>query len=618
MGWPYQFLNLDEAERNARRLTLDRYASYAQLSSLIPIALVLLYRAARWAAKAANSRRGAYDAIPNSPALKFERETNSGGWKAQVNKLRWWLAGDVELFGQLHGQRDQWVFGGLWTIWLLYLCTAETGQDYLHFTKRLGIVAASQFPLQYLLSLKALNPFSWIFRSSHEQVNRWHRPMGRIVYFLLCLHAAFYLNYFIGVGVLSKRLSTPLVLAGVLAFICMSILMFTTLQSIRNFSYRLFFLTHLLTVVAMPLLLFFHAHSGRTFMVITFIIFMLDLITRKIDTVTSLATLETIPGTNLVKIVLSLPYHKINRFRTTPGAHIYLSIPAVARPDSNPASAAFLLFEFLFNPFTVAAVDDENGDLTLVARHRGGPITSALARFAGIKPANTMSQSTIVSREDGKIPLCIEGPYGMVKHFPNLAGGDFDRILLVAGGIGATFTVPLYRSIIHDSPNARVEMVWAVRTAGEATWALTGTGKGKSILDDENVHIFLTGDILGSSNNSGAAAKSRAAPTRSSRVGAEGGSSASAANGDAIGDGEVEMSAMYRDRRKGGKYTANHNRKRPDLRKIVDDTFKHGAGERVAVVVCGPEEMGRELREYVGFWVMKGREVFWHNEGFGW
>lgn len=435
--------------------------------------------------------------------------------------------------------------------------------------------------------------------------------MGRIVYFLLCLHAAFYLNYFVGVGVLVKRLSSRLVLTGVLAFICMSILMFTSLQSLRNFSYRLFFLTHLTTVVVMPPLLFFHAHSGRIFMVVTFIIFFLDLITRKIDTVTSLATLETIPGTNLIKIVLSLPYHKINRFRTTPGAHVYLSIPAVARPDSNPASVAFLLFEFLFNPFTVAGVDDETGDLTLVARHRGGPITSALARFAGIKPANTVTQSTVVSREDGKIPLCIEGPYGMVKHFPNLAGGDFDRILLVAGGIGATFTVPLYRSIIRDNPNAKVEMVWAVRGAGEATWALTGTGKGKSILEDANVHIFLTGDIL-ESGSSETAAKSRVA-SRTARSNGEGSSGLTSVEGD----GEVEMSAMYRDRRKG-MYTSQHNRKRPDMRKIVDDTFKHKNDERVAVVVCGPEEMGRELREYVGAWVMKGREVFWHNEGFDW
>ena len=73
---------------------------------------------------------------------------------------------------------------------------------------------------------------------------------------------------------------------------------------------------------------------------------------------------------------------------------------------------------------------------------------------------------------------------------------------------------------------------------------------------------------------------------------------------------------MYRDRRRN-KYTAQHNRKRPDLKKIVDDAFRHGDEERVAVVVCGPEEMATELRKHVGVWVMKGRAVWWHKEGFG-
>lgn len=426
---------------------------------------------------------------------------------------------------------------------------------------------------------------------------------------LLCLHAAFYVNYFIGVGILVQRLFAPVVFTGVLAFIAMNLLTATALRSIRQFSYRLFFITHLISAIAIPPLIFYHARSARLFMAVALAAFILDLITRKIDTVTSEATVERIAGTNLVKITASLPHHKINRFRAFPGSHIYLSIPAAARPDSDQASIAFLLFEFLFNPFTVAAIDDETGDLTLVARHTGGPLTTALTRFAGLKPANTVTRSTIVSREEGKIPLCIEGPYGVSRHFPSLAGGEFDRVLLIAGGIGATFIIPLYRALLHDSPAAKVEMIWAVRGAGDATWAVTGTnGKGKPLMEDENVHIFLTGDILNSDDASASRLGRSNRPNpgqRSSSV-------------DARGDGEVEMSAMYRDRRRGGRFTSSHNRKRPDLKKIVDDVFRQSAEERVAVVVCGPEEMGREVRSHVGAWVYKGRRVFWHNEGFGW
>jgi len=256
----------------------------------------------------------------------------------------------------------------------------------------------------------------------------------------------------------------------------------------------------------------------------------------------------------------------------------------------DPKSAAHLLFEFLFNPFTVAAVNPTNGDVTFVARHRGGPMTAALARLAGgTKLLGGPTASQTINAEPSKVPLSIEGPYGVSTRFPQLSSGEFDRILLVAGGIGATFTVPIYRAIVNENPSTRVEMIWAVRTAGDATWAVTGN---KNLLNDENVQIFLTGDDLGRGGDDG------------------NGSGAEQRSGD------VEMSSMRRDRRRGI-VTAQHNRKRPDLRKIVDGVFAHGADERVAVLVCGPEEMSKELRGYVGSWVRRGRVVWWHKEGFG-
>lgn len=57
---------------------------------------------------------------------------------------------------------------------------------------------------------------------------------------------------------------------------------------------------------------------------------------------------------------------------------------------------------------------------------------------------------------------------------------------------------------------------------------------------------------------------------------------------------------------------------RPDLRAIVDEVFSHDANDRVAVLVCGPQGMGKNVRSEVGKWVAKGRDVFWHSEEFGW
>ncbi|KAK3899556.1 Ferric/cupric reductase transmembrane component 2 [Staphylotrichum tortipilum] len=588
MAWPnYHFIDLSGDEKHARRQTLDKYALYAQLSALAPVAVLLLYRLARRAVSAGASggsggARGDYAAVPSSPVLKERRSSNAGAWAARSRRARWWLGEDVVAAGMVLGQRDQWIVGILWTAWLLLLCVLETGEDYLHLTKRIGLVAVSQWPLQYLHSLKSLNPTAYLLRSSHEQVNRWHRVLARITTFLLCLHATLYLNFFVQRDRLD-RLVAPVVLVGVLAFCGLNLMVSTALRPVRRYSYRLFFIIHLVLGIVIPIMILLHAAPAKAFLLEALGVFFLDLVCRKMDTVTGKATLETIPGTNLIKISASIPQSKVNRFRAHPGSHIYLSIPAAARNAMSATSISHLLFEFLFNPFTVAAIDEETGDLTLVARHSGGPMTAALGRLAGTAKPNRNANSS----DEDKIPLSIEGPYGAAARFPHLCT-DFDRVLLIAGGVGATFTFPLYRSITSENPAAKVEMVWAIRSAGDATWAVTGK-EAQALLKDNNLQLFVTGDML---------------------------SGTGSATGAGDDEGEVELSAMYRDRRRG-RYTAQHNRKRPDLKKAVDELFKHGQEERVAVLVCGPKEMAREVREHVGVWVEKGRSVWYHREGFG-
>lgn len=435
------------------------------------------------------------------------------------------------------------------------------------------MIAASQFPLQYLMALKSLNPIAFVFGSSHEQINRYHRVLGRIVYMLLILHAIFYVNFLFQMGVLVKRLLAPIVTFGVVSFIAMTFLNATVLRAVRDYSYRIFFITHLIVAMALPPLLWFHARPARIFLVEALLVFFADLVSRKLDTFTSKATVESIPGTTLVKVTTSVPRAKRDRFRGHPGSHIYLNLPAEARPSTNPASMAYLLYEFLFNPFTVADVDDETGEMTLVARHLYGPMTSSLKRFA----KNTTAASSV------QVPLSIEGPYGVASHFHMLAAGEYDRVLLVSGGVGATYTVPIYRALVHDNPTSKVQLVWSVRGAGDATWP-ANSSNGKGFIDDENVQIFMTGAIDDSGETQ---------------------------------DGEVELAIMPRSRQQE-EIIAKHQHRRPGLRQVVDDAFRHGNEERVAVLFCGPAAMGRELREHVGSWVRKGRDVFWHNESFGW
>ncbi|KAI0129163.1 ferric reductase like transmembrane component [Xylariales sp. AK1849] len=573
MSWPYQFVDLSKVEKHNRRLSLDRYGALAQLSTLLPVVVILLIRLIGWGSKRISASDVAYNAVPGSPAAKRRRDTLTGLWRQTARKVAWWLGDDVRFAGQIWGRRSHFLFGIGWALWLLVLCVVGTGQDYFHLTKRFGIIAASQFPIQYILALKYINPVAYAFGSSHEEINPWHRVLGRIIYFLLILHGTFYLNYWAQIGALARRIASPVAIIGIGALSAMTLMNTSALLVVRKYSYRVFFVTHLLVALALPPAIFFHVHHARIYMIEALVVFIVDMAVRKMTTVTAEATLELIPDTDLMKIALKVPQQTATHFRDSPGCHIYMNVPVASRPSSNPLSMSYLAFEFMFNPFTVASVNGGTRELILVARQCKGPMTRALAGFAGSR---------------SKVPLSIEGPYGVARRFPSLVGPKIDRILLFAGGVGSTFILPIYQYIIGENPAAHVDMIWAVREAGEATWP--ASGMEKSILDNDRIQLFLTGNIFDSDNGAG------------SSSGASGG---------------VEMGQMQKDHKRK-KYTLDHNRKRPDLKKIVDEAFRQGQEDCVAVLVCGPDNMARELRGYVGDWVRKGRQVWWHNESFSW
>jgi len=169
---------------------------------------------------------------------------------------------------------------------------------------------------------------------------------------------------------------------------------------------------------------------------------------------------------------------------------------------------------------------------------------------------------------------------------------DFDRILLVAGGVGATFILPIYQSLkdqLDSDPgsSSKLTFIWSMRSAAEASWAVD-PNKRSIVNTDENIEVFVTRGKFDDVDN-----------TREA-VSEEGTIELDDLN-------QVEESIKVR----GGHH-------RPHLQKIVDDTFSHGKEERVAILVCGPAEMAKELRVHVGDWVQKGRYVWWHDESFGW
>lgn len=424
-----------------------------------------------------------------------------------------------------------------------------------------------------MLSMKSrASPFAVVFGLSHEQLNPYHRMLGRIIYSLITLHAVFYLNFFVQAGLLTVRLCQLIPLLGVVAFSLLTILVITSLLTIRKWSYRVFFVTHLVLGLSIPPLLFFHARSIRSYMIEAVVIFFFDLGVRKYDTFLGFSRLLMIEHTNILKIEVPVPSSIINRFLEKPGQHVYLSLPPASTPIGTPPLS---IYDFTFSPFTVASASSTH--ITLVLRTLHGPSTRALQRLGRLTKARP--------------GINIEGPYGAARAFPDFAE-EFDKVLLVAGGVGATFVLPIFTHIASSMKSkqdhqGQVEMIWSVKSVDEASWA--NFVEHPRLLNDSRLKVFVT-----------RAATIQSPPTNE----------VSSANISVPAASSPASMPLPRFNIAG--------RTRPDLKVIVDSLFQEGREARVAVLVCGPAGMAREIRAQLDRWVLQGRDVWWHEESFGW
>ena len=131
MWWPWEFISLTEDEHHTRRLALDSYASLAHYSAFLPVAAFLVFRLSLRILKGLKfgvNDQGSYQQVPRSPLAKALRQSQSGELSQRWRKFTWWMGDDVYFAGQHWGQRDEWLAGLGWTVWLSILCVVGTGK----------------------------------------------------------------------------------------------------------------------------------------------------------------------------------------------------------------------------------------------------------------------------------------------------------------------------------------------------------------------------------------------------------------------------------------------------------------------------------------------------------
>lgn len=129
---------------------------------------------------------------------------------------------------------------------------------------------------------------------------------------------------------------------------------------------------------------------------------------------------------------------KLHRtLRCTPGSHAFLWMPSIR------------LFES--HPFTIVSAS---------------PVEFLIRKYDGY----THDLLELAQQQPGKRLRCsVDGGYGKIPNFMN-----FDRVILVAGGSGASFTFALALGLLKggemENTTKTIDFIWSVRHSSMSTW----------------------------------------------------------------------------------------------------------------------------------------------------
>ena len=257
--------------------------------------------------------------------------------------------------------------------------------------------------------------------------------------------------------------------------------------------------------------------------------------------------------------------------------------------------------------------------------------TARLARMAAGGSANA-------------IPVLFDGPYG---GSPTASLTGYEHVLLIAGGSGAGFLLPLLEDLIRctchvdESIRMKVHLVLAVRKAGEADWfkgAVEDLVHGDVCTCNIHISIYITGDATTSlpTNDKGTGETKSALPVEQTQneYSKPAGKTITNSEEEICGCDEKPSPAVPQNKESAPSSLGSPNNDsvetssiitsysssgRPNLPEIISTSV--GSHKSVAIVACGPKSMLFDVRNSAAaaqFREGKGKDVYLHTESFSW
>ncbi|OJK02091.1 hypothetical protein ASPACDRAFT_114742 [Aspergillus aculeatus ATCC 16872] len=340
---------------------------------------------------------------------------------------------------------------------------------------RTGFVAIAQLPLIFLLAGRQ-NLIGALVGMSYERLNWYHRWVARTLWLTATIHMAFWFRDWGRYNYISYEIKNyPLIARGLAAWVILTWIVITSAAPIRRFGYEFFVLQHLVTFVGFIAAVWLHAPAEVKVWVwipIGFLVF--DRVARYIwATYINLsifhrskspshalwanrATFTPLPG-NVTRVTIENP-----GVSWKPGQHVFLTCHSIAPLQSHP--------------FTIASITEDNKLEVFVRAEKGG--TRRFFRYAS-KRHHVLGTGETASTKQTRT-VFLEGPYGQMRPLQ-----QFDSVILLAGGMGVTYTIPCLRDIVakwkkdcaqrdasprHLAATKRIRFVLVIKSRTQLSW----------------------------------------------------------------------------------------------------------------------------------------------------
>ncbi|KAJ7686023.1 ferric reductase NAD binding domain-containing protein [Mycena rosella] len=446
---------------------------------------------------------------------------------------------------------------------------------------RSGWISIAIMPFMIAFATK-VNLVGMLTGTSHEKLQVFHRWSAVLMYITSLVHTFPFIVMNIREGQMMVSWETSSYYwTGVAALVPQTYLITLSWGIFRNRYYEIFKKLHFIASGIFMAALFIHVDWTLTswdYFFATAAIYTTVWLARVLRTLatTRLGLPAAVTRATPTLLLLRIPAPGRGRLAWAPGQHLFLRVAGLG--------AAHALTS---HPFTIASVHAD-GAVQLVLRVNSG-LTRAIVR--AVDAAAVGAGAAWATR------VVVDGPYGGVR--TALAG--YDRVYLLAGGSGATFTLPLLTALAASLQGCaacrHVEFVVAVRDRESYAWMADAVRAA--------VALVPAGRIA-------------------ARVHVTGADADADVNADADADAKL---GSKDDKAEIGSDTDTEclwALGRPDLPQLVH-AAAHAGAARVAVVSCGPDAFLYDVRNAVADvqrTIVDGfapcAEMFLHTESYSW